>query len=79
LHFQREHHAEACSLEEPKILEGKYREASGPWVLCLGHYNLLCHKPNNLEHGVQHDKLSRRSTSSTICSGVSATSMLIAS
>jgi hypothetical protein len=41
LHFQREHHAEACSLEEPKILEGKYREASGPWVLCLGHYNLL--------------------------------------
>jgi hypothetical protein len=49
LHFQREHHAEACNLEEAKILEAEYREASGPWVLCLGHYSLLCHNHKNFE------------------------------
>src|ERR1700693_3904305 len=39
LHFQCEDHAKACDLEEAKILEAEYRDASGPWVLCLGHYS----------------------------------------
>jgi len=38
LHFQCEDHAEARDLEEAKILEAEHRDASGPWVLCLGHY-----------------------------------------
>jgi hypothetical protein len=49
LHFQRENHAEACNLEEAKILEAEYRDASGPWVLGLEHYNLLCHNQKNFE------------------------------
>src|ERR1700676_2510964 len=67
LHFQCEHHTKSCHLEEAKILETEYREASRLWVLCRGHYSLLCHNHKNFERLTRDLRAFSRIQQDTLC------------